>query len=246
LLSGPFEHLVEPTLVELVPNSVGADRGAAFVLAALVLLASATAWSCSRGETDLLAHLLVPVASTYLLLGVGRFYVTARFVSFLLANVILLVAIGFTGLLDLVRRLPRGDLAASAALVLLVLAGLPSAVEAGRRAAERPIENAKLVGEIVEGAEVEHVLTNSDRRRVLDYYVPRLRVLGPFGLSRDFCELRDAFVYIDHDNGSPDPDVSCLVERAAVRVHVDQRSRGSFEVWIVPPSPTGVRADDRR
>lgn len=234
ILTRPYDDLVEPLLRTLVPARYESVTDLLFVSAAFVLLVVSFMWCRVRGQLVLFSHLFVPVLLTYAALSAGRFYVTTRFVSFLLVNVLLLAAIGLGGLLALIRRVPHGRAFAALALLALVTVGLRNAIAAGQEAAALPLEDAKLVGQVVRGSGVDLVLSNTDRPPVLEHYLPGLLVAGPEGLETLFCEVTVPFAYVDHDNGtSPDPDTACLDGRVAARVRVEQRTRGSFVVWLV-------------
>jgi hypothetical protein len=235
-LTRPYSDLASPTLRSLAPNRpewLGGTLIIAGLCAVLVILA---VFRCvRRDENVLLWSLVVPIIGTYVALVVFRFYVEPRFVSFLLFHVIVLLALGLTELWTLVRTVRLLRPVAALVVVLVVGFGIHNAIVDTRARAEKPLEDYRLVGQIVKGSGVAQVFTNSLRPQGFDYYVGRgryMRMGGRYRAEAIFCDESRSLIYVDHNlNDTPDQDVSCLLRRGATRIHIEQRV-GSFDVWI--------------
>ena len=250
--TAPVEDLGQPTLASFLPDrlttgvSLDGDLEIAdahiLVRAALpivcVLLAGLGAWRLARrSEVAVLALLLVPIIATYVVLTAGRFFFRPRYGSFLLIPLVVLLAIGILEIWELVRH--RGVFVRAVAITTATALLLIGAHNVVQRARQLPSENFKLVGQVVLESEIRDVVTNSDTPTGLSYYLgrQRVRVLQAEALSRLFCAAEGPLVFIDHNNGSPDPDLACLESRGAVRIHVPQSRRGSLDVWFLTESP---------
>jgi hypothetical protein len=231
--SSTYSDLVRPTLDALLPPDPAARP--VLVIAYLALAALGCRWLLRHHERDVLLHIVLPVAATFVGLTVLGVYYIERFGTFLLMHVLVLLALGVTEIWHLVRR--RRVLAALTALAAaaLIAVGSMEVVDQTRRL---PHENLKVVGELVRGTGIRPVITNTRRRQGLDYYVGSHRLFVQHGdvLERSLCFGPDPFVFIDHRfGGEPAPDIGCLERRGAIRVHVEQNIRGNVDVWIVPP-----------
>jgi len=238
-LSGPWQDLAHPTLAAFVPQSGSALASPllAGVFVVLVALAARRCWR--RGERYLLLHLTVPVVGTFLVLTLARSYVAARFISFLLFHVLVLLTLGIVELWEIARHVELLRLALVVVLVVMVIIGCEHTVQQTRRVSSFPIENFKLVARIVNASGAHtHVLTNSTVPEGLWYYLgtQRVSVLPARVLSRSVCAIRSPLVFVDHHFQSPEPNIGCLRRRGWVPIHVRQR-RGSVDVWT-PPKPT--------
>lgn len=240
VISSPYEHFIQPTLTELVPERLAGARETVVLIAAAILSALAIRLFRHHRTSALSAHLVVPVLVTYAILTAGRFYVEQRFVSSLLVNVMLFLAIGLVELWKLASAVRFGHGVVAALLLLALVIGLAHTAQSSRDTTNVALEDPRYVAEVVRGTGITNVISNTLRNQSLTYYLGgRFRALDPEQLSRVFCRSVDDFVYIDHNLGdTPDPDMSCLVARAPTYIQVDQR-RGSFEIWIV--STNGAR-----
>jgi hypothetical protein len=200
------------------------------------------------GRLDLGALLAVPVLFTYLVLTIARLYYVPRFTSFLLLPLLALIA---TALATPFERLgersslrPVAALAAAAIAVVAVL-GTVRIVQIADARAELPIENFEQVAEVVDGAGMRRVVTNSKRPEGLRYYVgrDRVEVLEGAALRRTICRDAAPFAFIDHpfgpEVGAEAPSTSgmgCLEKRGATLIEVPQQpDRGdTLNVWLVP------------
>ena len=243
-LTGPIQDLLAPS-AELLLDAASAPTWAELVIAALVIAGIARLVLTDRARYA--ALLLVPVLFTYLALTFLRFFVEPRFTSYLLLPMLVLVAAALAAPIETVtRRLELRALAAIAAagIAALGVLGTVRIVADAHESAELPIENFEMVGEIIDGAEIGPVITNTIRPEGLRYYLGRDRVAvlsGPY-LRQAVCRGTAPFAFVDHplaigfEVPSPAP-LRCLERRGGVRVQVRQRPErgGHIDVWIVPP-----------
>jgi hypothetical protein len=243
MLSGPVVDFLGPHAEVLL-------RDVPLYWAQLLLAALAIAGALRltlMGRLYLGALLAVPVLFTYLVLTIGRLYYVPRFTSYLLLPLLALIA---TALATPFERLgersgvrPVAGLAALAIAVVAVL-GSVRIVQIADYGAELPIENFEQVADVVNGAEMTRVVTNSIRPEGLRYYVgaDRVEVLEGTAL-RKLCREAGPFAFIDHplgpELGKDAPSTSgtgCLEKQGATLIEVPQQDeRGdTVNVWLVP------------
>jgi hypothetical protein len=238
-LSGPWEHLARPTLAAFVSIHTGRPTPSPMLLAAFVALTALAIRRCWRtNERDLLLHLAVPVLTTYVVLDIARIYVADRFVSYLLFYVLVLIALGLTEAWHLLSDAAAARPIIIVVLSLLLLVGADHLVAETRTDASLPIENFKLVAQIVNATGRQTpVLTNSTLPDGLRWYLGTARVqeLPVAALTRSLCNTPHEEVFVDHHfHSPPEPNLACLRRRGIVPLHIMQRSRGSFDVWVIP------------
>jgi hypothetical protein len=244
-ITRPYSDLTSPMLRGLVPGRAEWPGGTVLIAGACAVLGGLALWRClRRREHVLLASLVAPIIGTYVALVVSRLYVEPRFASYLLFHVVVLLALGVDEAWNLVRG--RRLLAPLAALlaVAIIGVGIRNAVVETSDRADMPLEDFRVMGQIVEGTDVTPVLTNSRLLQGFDFYLGRGNygvLLGQTGATFAFCDESRTFVYVAHNwQSSPDFDVDCLERRGATRIHIDQRL-GSFDVWIAVAATDATR-----
>jgi hypothetical protein len=238
-VSAPFSHLARPSLGTLLPSWLALQPLVFAIFLALVVLACRRLWRCN--DQVLLLNLVAPVVATYLALMVARIVVAPRFGSFLLFHVLVLLALGALEFWQLVRRRHcalRALVAVAAAASVLV-----GCRHVGQYTQAKPFEDFKHVGEVVRRTGINRVVTNSRRPEGLWFYLGRRRVetvQSASGLTALLCSTAAPLVFVDHRRfAGPEPDLTCLRRRGAARVHVNQRGRGSIDVWVTSRSLPG-------
>jgi hypothetical protein len=112
-------------------------------------------------------------------------------------------------------------------------------LDVAERAAEAPSEAFKEVAQVVRGAQVDRVITDSPRPQGLRYALGDrpFTVVPPAVASSLLCTERAPLVFIEHPfKANPPPsDTRCLARRGAVRIRLPQRGdRGTYiDVWIL-------------
>jgi hypothetical protein len=230
-LDAPFSDLARPSLATVMPDWLANTPSLATIFGLLVVLGGRWLWR--RRDRTALLQLTVPVVVSSVALMAFRILHIPRYGSFLLVYVIVLMALGVVELSNLVwryRALRPLIVLITAALILI---GSGNVVEQTRRL---PYENFKAVGQIVNRSEIERVTTNSSSPQGLQYYIgpTRLEVQEASALTRLFCYHPGAFIFVDHNFRSADPDLTCLQLRGSAPVHVPQETRGSIDVWLMP------------
>jgi uncharacterized membrane protein len=250
-LTRPYRHLGKPNIAAIVPawSRFPSAEDAIVLLATVVLVVFAVA-RLLRRDSVLLLHLLVPVVGTYVALTMTRLYVEPRFASFLLFHAIVLLAVGVSALWSAASRWPalRGLTVAVAVMAFFV--GARHVVEQTRLQARQPWENFKAVGEVVTSTDIHRVFSNT-RSWGLQYYTrnDQLTMLGPIALRWQlYCSFPAPFIFVIHHGwGNIEPDITCLRQRGAIKMHLPQQidppigGRGAIDVWVVqsvtPSSP---------
>ena len=239
-VSAPFSHLARPSLTALLPNGLAVRPLVLAIFVALAALACRRLLRCN--DQVLLVNLVAPVVAAYLALVVARMAVFPRFGSFLLFHVLVLLALGAVELWHLARH--HGTLralvaVAAAASILVGFRHVGQYTHAG------PLEDFQQVGKVVRGTGINRIVTNSRRPAGLWFYLGRRRVeavQSPTALTALLCSTAAPLVFVDHLHpvyGGPRPDRTCLKRRGATRVHVNQRTRGSIDVWVISHSWPG-------
>jgi hypothetical protein len=230
-VSAPVNDLARPTLDAFFPSRITSAPLVTSVCCALGALGIVRLWRLR--DRVLLLQLVVPLVVTYVVFVIGRFWFEPRYGSFLLFQVLVLLAVGVVELWALARRVPMLRVIAVGMLAATTLIGARGVVNDTRRL---PYENFQLVAEIVRGSAISRIVTNSARPDGLQYYLgsSRVRVL----LRRQvalLCFAPGPFVFVQHNGfGALVPDPACLQQRGAMRVHVTQTIRGSIDIWLVP------------
>jgi hypothetical protein len=245
MLSGPVHDLLGPHAEVLLRD---APQGWAKLLLAALGIAGALRLAL-MGRLDLGALLAGPVLFTYLVLTIARLYYVPRFTSYLLVPLLALIATALATPFE--RIAERGGARAVAGVAVVAIAvvavlGTVRIVQIADYRAELPIENFEQVAEVVDGAGMGRVVTNSIHPDGLWYYVGRGRVevLEGAALRRTLCRDAGPFAFIDHPLGSeagvevPSTSaIGCLHKRGATLIEVPQQpDRGSdiLNVWLVP------------
>jgi hypothetical protein len=244
-LTGPFDDIARRQVSNLVPGQIEWMTERWFVAVVCVVVIGLSIRRLLRiGEGLVLAHLVVPIVGTYLVLTIGRFYVSPRFVSFLLPYVLLLLALGIWEAVDLVRRTSMLTPLVLVGVVLVAIVGTRHVTQHVGRLAALPYENPKEAAAVARGTGIDAVLTHSSGAEGLQFYLgsEQLRfITGQEQLDRILCFGRAPFVYIDHsgDGEPPTTNSRCLRTRGATLVRIPQErhsaigSRERFEVWVV-------------
>lgn len=255
--SGPFSDLLAPELLVLV-HGVGATTSqtlAPGVSSAVPGTSGWTTWvpaaivltgfgAAIARERFLALGCLAPAVFTYAVLDAARAHTVNRFASFLLLPLLILGAIALVtaARLTTVRR--------SGAVAALVCAAfmLWRTDEMLNATLAAPYENDREVADLVRGARIDDVLSNSDGGDT-DFYLRRRAVSTrtTSQLQAVFCRADGPFVYLDELLAPSQPPTACLVRRGAVSIQVPQRhTRGAtagspFVVWLVPGTSRGGR-----
>lgn len=251
-LTGPLSLMAPGAEVFLngtYPDSCSARcyTGERLVLVGLVAvfwLAGALAlWLTARRR--LLLLLAGPPAITFFLLTLPQGFVATRFVSYTLPYAIVLTAVGIAAVATWLARAarPARPLVAVVVSIGAVLC-LVQFTNLASRWIALPVENTKVVAEVVEGASAQQVVSNSTRPLPFTYYLSekRLRARQPAELEPMFCSAAGPYVFVFSPLRADPVDMSCLARRGAPRVRVDQRGRGGYvDIYFVEgPPPEGA------
>jgi len=218
------------------------DRGGELWLYGLipVLFAIAGGYELHRRrQTGQLLVFALPLLALFTVVTVGRLFMLDRFALFLLVPMAMLIAVGLAGAGQFLWRMAPARPLVVLVGTALVLFGSYRMIQMSTRWAELPQENYKQAAEIALASRVRPIVTNSVRPWGLWYYLGRdgVRQIDEADLESVLCG-KGSLVFIDHKYRTNSPDVSCLVRDGAARITVEQRARGSFEVWIRTPVPT--------
>lgn len=234
VVTGPYRYLFAPSVNRLFTDATAVG------VTAFVVTTGFGIWELVRTQRRwMLAHLLAPVMGTFALLAITNIWIVTRYVSFLLFYVMVIAAVGIVAA---VRALPpvryaRG--AATAALVALTLFALVKHERLAAYYARVPWEAFAMMGEVVDSASPELVLSNTARLVGVEYYVDKpVVVIEEADFESKVCRADRPFVFIDHSFMSWAPDTTCLAENGGSRIRLRQRGRGRrIDVWIVPAAP---------
>jgi len=258
-LTGPPQQFLGPTSELLLYVS----SSAVYTVVGLALAGVGGAALWRSGQRHVLIALVSPLVVTEVALTVLAVNFNPRFVSFLMFHFLLLVSFGTVATGRLLVRLVRASapvaLAGAAVAVLLTV----RTVELNDHWDAAPIENAKVVAQIVRRAGFTSVVTDSLKPWSLRFYLGRshVNVLAPEQLEAAFCRGRGPLAYVDQlayaevmyagDPVRPMPiSVACLRARGARLLIVPERNaperyRGlPVHVWLVcaPALAVGVAA----
>ncbi len=237
-ITGPIDDLVGPALALLINQPYTAS--AAWHIAGIALIVLGVVELGRRRDLSLALLLLSPLIGTYLILVVGRFYTAPRFSSFVLFHALVLVALGVSGAVAVLVRIRVPRLLVGAVAAVLVAVALGRVLDVATRAAAVPREAFAEAAEVVRGAQIDRVISDSPRPEGLRYALGDrpLTVLPPAQASKLLCSDPGPLVFIEHPfTANPPPtDTRCLVRRGAARIRLPQRGdRGAFiDVWILP------------
>ena len=223
---------------------LAAFNGNPFAAMPLVLAPIGLVTLFRRGEGVLACTLFVPSATTFGVLALLEMHVAARFVSFLLVPVLVLVSVAISQASSVRERQARIALSGLALVVTLLLATQMAAlsVTAARQPAEA-IREAVLASESQRPAAARiYVLTA--RPVTFQYYFgvnSRVAYVGSEHAQALRCgPLPGGAVFIDHPFATRPVGRACLIARGAVHHRLRQRTRGGrIDVWIVPPDRPG-------
>ena len=238
-VSAPFSHLARPSLTALLPNGLAVRPLVLAIFVALAALACRRLLRCN--DQVLLVNLVAPVVAAYLALVVARMAVFPRFGSFLLFHVLVLLALGAVELWTW-----RATMAPSEHW-----SPWPRRRAFGRLPPRRPIHARRAPRGLPasgEGRARHRNQPDCDQQQTSSgpVVLPRSpasgggavaeRVDGVAVLHRRTPGLRRP---PSPRHGGPRPDRTCLKRRGAARVHVNQRTRGSIDVWVISHSWPG-------
>lgn len=249
-LTGPYRHLAEPTVRNLLPqlsSSLFTDVMVLLVTGVLVVLGVSR---LLRRDPRLCLHLLVPVGGTYLILVVTRLYVAPRFTSFLLFHVLLVLAVGVSAVWHEASKQRIGLALVIAAASIGLFVGGRHIVTETRRQASEPWENFKAVRDIATSTHIDRVYSSGPPPWSLKYYVAskRLTPLSDDALqSRQYCRLPRPYILVaprkevqGHRWGKVLPDANCLRQTGAMEIRPLQQSephlgsRAPIDLWVAP------------
>ena len=194
-LTGPPDQFLGPTARLLLH----VNSTFAFTAVGLVLAALGGVWLWRAGRRPVLLVLAGPPIFTELVLTVLQVNFNPRFVSFLQFHFLLLVAIGgVAGARDL-ARLARTRVPLILAGVALLAVVATRTVQLNDHWDAMPIENAKLVAQIVRRAGYRSVVTDSLKPWSLRYYLGgrQVHVLPPEQLQSLLCRGGEPLAFVD-------------------------------------------------
>jgi hypothetical protein len=199
------------------------------------------------GRLDLLAQIAAPIVATYAALWVLGLFVVPRFVSFLVANMLLLVALGGAEageiLAGAVGMRTVRVVAIGAATVVLALF-----VRLAREAHAYPYEAYREVAALVRTLAAQRTVSNDPVSAGFDFYLPgAVEYPQPAQLADAICNGSGRVVFIDSPAPAPGDGPRCAAR--ATRIPVAQRAggregaAGAMAVWVVAPaSPESSRS----
>jgi hypothetical protein len=252
LLDRPLEWLVIPTVslltgggerASIIGDGVAPDAPWAtwIDVATLTLLVLGLVALWRRGEGGLALLLLAPPLFFNLAFSLGDQSTVTRHQLFLLPYIGLLVAVGIEAVGRMAAKhmvLKPLAVGIGAAAVLL----LSHAIVEDQR--DLPRENFKEVTRVVEGTEIDTVVTDSPRPLALHYYLgDGFERRAGLRIETLLCGQEHEMIYIRHLPYRPDDwrygapaDLDCLTGARAVRVRVPQRDGAkAIDVWIATP-----------
>jgi hypothetical protein len=221
------------------------EVGTFVVIIGLTTVAVARLWR--DRERALLANLLAPVFGTYLALVVGRFHVQPRFASYLLLHTVAVLGIGAQAIWDALRRVTPARAIAAALLIAVAVVGTARISHLVEQQSELPWENYRFIADVAAATGIEKVLTNSTHPVPFYYYLGRERVVWvrkPAMNRRQFCKVKERFMFVDDTYHREPVQLRCLQRRRAVVLKVPQqtdppiRRPGRLTIYIVPADKT--------
>ena len=249
VFTGAYHELAAPTIANALATDPHAllNQAATFVVILVLTIAAAVRLGRARGggsERALLAHLTVPVFGTYIALVAGRFYVQPRFASYLLFHVVILFAIGAQQIWDAISQISALKVVAAIAIVAVAITGTTRVATVTKDQALLPWENNKFVAEYAKATGLNYVFTDTTHPAALYYYMGAKRVvhLLPAAVRKQsYCAVKSRFIFVDDTYHQPfKPNLKCLLDRRAIRIHVPQqkippiRRPGVLTIYLVP------------
>ena len=246
MFTGAYHQLAAPTVGNTLPADPHGflNQTATFlVIAALSIAAVVRLWRTA--ERALLAHLVVPVFGTYVVLVVGRFYVQPRFASFLLFHVLLLLAIGVQAAWDALGQLTPARAVAAALIVAVAVLGTSRVGNVVEAQAAVPWENNQFFANFAKSTGINYVYTDTAHPGALFYYMGprRVRWLHERAVKQQaYCAVKNRFIFVDDTyHQTVKPNLRCLLNgRHAQRFDVPQqldppiRRPGRLTIYLVP------------
>ena len=244
-LWGHFRFLVIGTLdgAGAISPGQGSVRVVVGVLATIYAIALLSLLLRDRG---LLVLLVAPGHGFFIVAWVLGWQFTDRNLLFLLPSFVLTFGLcNLSGLSLSSRRAreARGAIQgveraiAAAVVALIVILPMHAAIVAIGWS-QRPIEAFKDAAAIVESSQATTVVTDSLRAPGIQRYLPQVVRARDEAQARELaCETEAPFAFINHNyRRAWSAPTDCLAERGGVAFNLEQRRRGSIQVWIVPES----------
>jgi hypothetical protein len=194
----------------------------------------------------------VPVAFTFLVLTLTRFYVEERFVSYLLVPIFILTAFGLKGLVIDTR--PPGWVGTVTYATGLTAVALFAFIVISTRDARMPEEaNREAAGAVTSALlrEARPVIVNTRYPDDLLYYAKEVHPLrvAARGLERRICSpamRKTGLIYVEQPYGIRPVNTSCLVRQgASVQMWRQWDRGGRISVWVLPPASHAQAAERR-
>ena len=241
--TAPFNAHVRDALDSFLVSSESGGlslQSKALFGAFLALSALAVVRLRRTGEGWLGPHLVVPIAVLFGTLAALGSLAPARFSSFLLPHLLLLVALGAVEVLDAVGRWRLVHVALVALVAIGTVVALTRTVRLADRQAAVPRQNLRGVGDVVRWSGIDEVVSSRGGSR-FRYYLPGdVEELTNEELERRSCEGDAPLAVLLRTDVEDRADTSCLEQRGALRLEMPQRARIRWEVWLIgAPTPTG-------
>jgi hypothetical protein len=243
VITGVYHQLAAPTISNALPSDPHGLVNEATTFAAIAVLTIVAVIRLVR-DRSLLAHLVVPIFGTYLVLVAGRFYVQPRFASYLLFHVLVLLAIGAQQIWDAVASVAPVKIVAAIVIVAVAITGTSRVATVTKEQAQLPWENSKFVAEFARATGLSYVFTDSTHPAALYFYLGEKRVvhLLPAAVRKQsYCAVKSRFIFVDDTyHQTVKPSLKCLLDRRAVRIRVPQqkippiRRPGVLTIYLVP------------
>jgi hypothetical protein len=244
-VTGAYHHLAAPTIANAMPFPAHSTVSNVATFAIVMLLTIAAGFRLwRRNDRALLAHLLVPVFFTYVVLVIGRFYVQPRFASYLLFHVLLVLAIGVQQVWDLLAGVTPARAVVALGLVLLTVSGSSRVATLTEAQARVPWENDQFVANFTKAAGLKFVVTDSTHPGALYYYMGEKHVFALHAAAIEnlsYCAFKYRFIFVDDQyHQTVRPNLKCLTDRHAIKIDVPQqldppiRRPGAVTMYLVP------------